>query len=83
MHGALAGGDRSLAVVAAAAETHGLPFMCIPGTRNHFVLDVAVDRRDLVGALDAFTDRMERRIDVPEANGQRVVQADAGSQLHT
>ncbi|HEX6757312.1 MAG TPA: acylglycerol kinase family protein [Propionibacteriaceae bacterium] len=31
------GGDGSLAVVAAAATAHGLPFVCVPaGTRNHF-----------------------------------------------
>ena len=50
-------------------STHGLPFVCIPaGTRNHFALDVGVDRRDLVGALDVFTDGVERRIDVAGVN---------------
>jgi diacylglycerol kinase family enzyme len=35
----MAGGDGSLAVVAAAAAAHDLPFVCIPaGTRNHFAL---------------------------------------------
>ena len=67
----MAGGDGSLAVVAAAARAHALPFVCIPaGTRNHFALDVGVDRSDLVGALDAFTDGVERRIDVAEVNGR-------------
>ncbi len=67
----VAGGDGSLAIVAAAAVAHGLPFVCIPaGTRNHFALDVGVDRRDLVGALDAFTDGVERRIDVADVNGR-------------
>jgi diacylglycerol kinase family enzyme len=66
-----AGGDGSLAVVAATALAHGLPFVCVPaGTRNHFALDVGVDRRDLVGALDAFTDGVERSIDVGEVNGR-------------
>jgi diacylglycerol kinase family enzyme len=66
-----AGGDGSLAVVAAAAVVHGLPFVCVPaGTRNHFALDLGVDRRDLVGALDAFTDGVERRVDVAEVNGR-------------
>jgi diacylglycerol kinase family enzyme len=66
-----AGGDGSLAVVAAAALAHDLPFVCIPaGTRNHFALDVGVDRGDLVGSLDAFTDGVERRIDVAEVNGR-------------
>ena len=67
----VAGGDGSLAVVAAAALAHELPFVCVPaGTRNHFALDVGVDRDDLVGSLDAFTDGLERRIDVAEVNGR-------------
>lgn len=67
----VAGGDGSLAVVAATALAHGLPFVCVPaGTRNHFALDVGVDRRDLVGSLDAFTDGAERRIDAAEVNGR-------------
>ena len=67
----VAGGDGSLATVAAIAYAHGLPFVCIPaGTRNHFALDVGVDRRDVVGALDAFADGVDRRIDVAEVNGR-------------
>ncbi len=67
----MAGGDGSLAVVAAAAATHAIPFVCIPaGTRNHFALDVGVDRHDLAGALDAFTDGIERQIDTAEVNGR-------------
>jgi diacylglycerol kinase family enzyme len=67
----MAGGDGSLAVVAAVAAAHGLPFVCIPaGTRNHFALDVGVDRHDVVGALEAFTDGAERRIDMAEVNGR-------------
>jgi diacylglycerol kinase family enzyme len=57
--------------VAAAAAAHDLPFICVPaGTRNHFALDLGVDRRDVVGALDAFTDGVERRIDLAEVNGR-------------
>jgi diacylglycerol kinase family enzyme len=67
----VAGGDGSLAVVAAAALAHGLPFVCVPaGTRNHFALDLGVDRHDLVGSLGAFTNGVERRIDVAEVNGR-------------
>jgi diacylglycerol kinase family enzyme len=67
----MAGGDGSLAVVAAAARAHRLPFICLPaGTRNHFALDLGVDRDDLVGSLDAFTDGVERVIDVAEVNGR-------------
>jgi diacylglycerol kinase-like protein len=65
----IAGGDGSLAVVATAAAARGIPFVCVPaGTRNHFALDVGVDRRDVIGALDAFTDGVERQIDVAEVN---------------
>jgi diacylglycerol kinase family enzyme len=67
----MAGGDGSLAVVAEAAATNGLPFICVPaGTRNHFALDVGVDRHDVAGALDAFTDGVERRIDLAVVNGR-------------
>jgi diacylglycerol kinase family enzyme len=67
----MAGGDGSLAVVAAVASAHGIPFVCVPaGTRNHFALDVGVDRRDVASALDAFTHGVERRIDAAEVNGR-------------
>ena len=67
----MAGGDGSLAVVAAVAAAHGIPFVCVPaGTRNHFALDVGVDRHDVTGALDAFTGGVERRIDAAEVNGR-------------
>ena len=67
----MAGGDGSLAVVAAVAAAHQIPFVCIPaGTRNHFALDVGVDRHDVTGALDAFTNGVERRIDTAEVNGR-------------
>ena len=67
----MAGGDGSLAVVAAAAAAHGLPFICVPaGTRNHFARDLGVDRNDVAGALDAFSDGFERRIDLAEVNGR-------------
>jgi diacylglycerol kinase family enzyme len=68
---AMAGGDGSQAVVAAAAAAAGLPFACIPsGTRNHFALDLGVDREDVVGALDAFVDGGERVVDLGEVNGR-------------
>jgi diacylglycerol kinase family enzyme len=67
----MAGGDGSLAIVAATALAHGLPFVCVPaGTRNHFALDVGVVRHDVIGALAAFTDGLERRIDVAQVNGR-------------
>jgi diacylglycerol kinase family enzyme len=67
----MAGGDGSLAVVAAVAAAHGIPFVCVPaGTRNHFALDVGVDRHDLTGALEAFTSGVERQVDTAEVNGR-------------
>jgi diacylglycerol kinase family enzyme len=68
---AMAGGDGSQAVVAAVAAEAALPFACIPsGTRNHFALDLGVDREDVVGALDAFVDGGERVVDLAEVNGR-------------
>jgi diacylglycerol kinase family enzyme len=68
---AMAGGDGSQALVAAAAAEAGLPYACIPsGTRNHFALDLGVDRDDVVGALDALVDGGERTVDLAEVNGR-------------
>jgi Diacylglycerol kinase catalytic domain len=68
---AMAGGDGSQAIVAKVAAEVGLPYACVPaGTRNHFALDLGVDRDDVVGALDAFVDGGERRVDLAEVNGR-------------
>jgi diacylglycerol kinase family enzyme len=68
---AMAGGDGSQAVVAKIAAELDLPYACIPsGTRNHFALDLGVDRNDVVGALDAFVNGGERRVDLAEVNGR-------------
>jgi diacylglycerol kinase family enzyme len=68
---AMAGGDGSQAIVAAVASELDLPYACVPaGTRNHFALDLGVDRDDVVGALDAFVDGGERRVDLAEVNGR-------------
>jgi len=68
---AMAGGDGSQALVATIAAEHDLPFACIPsGTRNHFALDLGVDREDVVGALDAFSEGGERYVDLGEVNGR-------------
>lgn len=86
----MAGGDGSQALVATVAARRGVAHVCIPaGTRNHFALDLGLDRSDVVGALDAFTDGVERRIDLAQVNGRvfvnnaslgayaKVVQSDA------
>ena len=68
---AAAGGDGTQALVATLAAEHDLPFACIPaGTRNHFALDLGVDRDDVVGALDAFVNGGERIVDLAEVNGR-------------
>ena len=68
---AMAGGDGSQAIVADIAAELGLPYACIPaGTRNHFALDLGVNRDDVVGALDAFVDGGERWVDLGEVNGR-------------
>jgi len=68
---AMAGGDGSQAVVAAAAARAGIPYACIPaGTRNHFALDLGVNRDDVVGALDAFVHGGERLVDLAEVGGR-------------
>ncbi len=71
---AMAGGDGSQAIVAMVAAELDLPYACIPaGTRNHFALDLGVDRDDVVGALDAFVNGGERRVDLAKVNGRLFV----------
>jgi diacylglycerol kinase family enzyme len=61
----VAGGDGTQALVAGIAAAHGLPFLCISaGTRNHFAMDLGLDRDDPASCLDALRDGIERRIDL-------------------
>jgi diacylglycerol kinase family enzyme len=65
----MAGGDGSLAAVAAVAVQSDAAFVCVPfGTRNHFARDLGLDRDDPIGALDAFASPAERRIDAGLVN---------------
>ena len=67
----MAGGDGSQALVASVASRYGIPHVVIPaGTRNHFALDLGLDRDDVVGALDAYSEGVERTIDLAEVNGR-------------
>jgi len=60
----MAGGDGSLGIVAGVAAEHEIPFFCVPvGTRNHFALDLGLDRDDPVSALDAIRDGDEILVD--------------------
>jgi diacylglycerol kinase family enzyme len=67
----MAGGDGSQALIATVASRRGIPHVVVPaGTRNHFALDLGLDRDDVVGALDAFGDAVERTIDLATVNGR-------------
>jgi diacylglycerol kinase family enzyme len=66
----VAGGDGSIASVAAVAVEREVPFVCVPyGTRNHFARDLGLDR-DPIRALDAFGGE-ERCIDVGRVGERR------------
>ena len=61
----VAGGDGTQALVAGIAAEHDLPFLVISaGTRNHFAMDLGLDRDDPATCLDALTDGVEQRIDL-------------------
>ena len=61
----VAGGDGTQALVAGIAAEHELPFLVISaGTRNHFALDLGLDRQDPATCLDALTDGEELRVDL-------------------
>ena len=62
----VAGGDGTQALVAGIAAEHDLPFLVISaGTRNHFAMDLGLDRDDPATCLDALTeDGVEERIDL-------------------
>ncbi len=61
----VAGGDGTQALVAGIAAARDIPMMVISaGTRNHFALDLGLDRDDPASCLDALTDGVELRIDL-------------------
>jgi diacylglycerol kinase family enzyme len=67
----MAGGDGSQALVASIAAERGVPMVVVPaGTRNHFALDIGLDRDDVIGALDAYGEARERTIDLADVNGR-------------
>ncbi len=70
----MAGGDGSQAAVASIAARRSVPHVCVPaGTRNHFALDLGLDRTDVVGALDAYSDQIECLVDLANVNGRTFV----------
>jgi diacylglycerol kinase family enzyme len=70
----VAGGDGTQALVAGIAAEHGIPFVVISaGTRNHFALDLGLDREDPSACLNALSDGVELRVDLGVINGQTFV----------
>ncbi|MFI1524853.1 diacylglycerol/lipid kinase family protein [Kitasatospora cineracea] len=70
----VAGGDGTQALVAQVAARHGLPFLVVSaGTRNHFALDLGLDRDDPARCLDALADGVELRVDLGEVAGRAFV----------
>ncbi len=70
----VAGGDGTQALVAAVAVEHGLPFLVISaGTRNHFAMDLGLDRTDPTRSLDALRDGVELQVDLGIINGRPFV----------
>jgi len=70
----VAGGDGTQALVAGVAAERGIPFMVITaGTRNHFALDLGLDREDPSACLGALSDGVELRVDLGMINGQAFV----------
>lgn len=61
----VAGGDGTQAQVAAVAAQLDVPFLVISaGTRNHFALDLGLDREDPAACLEALRDGVEVRVDL-------------------
>jgi diacylglycerol kinase family enzyme len=70
----VAGGDGTQALVAGVAAEHGIPFMVISaGTRNHFALDLGLNREDPSTCLSALSDGVELRVDLGQINGHTFV----------
>ncbi|WP_029432190.1 diacylglycerol kinase family protein [Blastococcus sp. URHD0036] len=70
----VAGGDGTQALVAQVAADADVPFVVISaGTRNHFALDLGLDREDPARGLVALRDGVEARVDLGEVNGRPFV----------
>jgi diacylglycerol kinase family enzyme len=70
----VAGGDGTQALVAAVAAQHHVPLLVISaGTRNHFALDLGLDREDPSTCLEALRDGVELRVDLGDVNGRPFV----------
>jgi diacylglycerol kinase family enzyme len=67
----MAGGDGSQALVADVARHHDVALVVVPaGTRNHFALDLGLDRENVAAALDGFGSAVERSVDIATLGDQ-------------
>ncbi len=70
----VAGGDGTQALVAGIAAENDLPFLVLSaGTRNHFALDLGLDREHPDAGLDALTAGVELSIDLGIIGGRTFV----------
>jgi diacylglycerol kinase family enzyme len=61
----VAGGDGTQALVASVAAEHDIPLLVVSaGTRNHFALDLGLDRDDPSRCLEALSDGVELHVDL-------------------
>jgi diacylglycerol kinase family enzyme len=70
----VAGGDGTQALVANVAADHGVPFVVVTaGTRNHFALDLGLDRDDPAACLAALDDGVDVQVDLGSVDGRTFV----------
>jgi diacylglycerol kinase family enzyme len=70
----VAGGDGTQALVAGVAAEHDLPFLVVSaGTRNHFAMDLGLNREHPDADLDALTDGVEVHLDLGVIGGRTFV----------
>jgi diacylglycerol kinase family enzyme len=70
----VAGGDGTQALVAEVAAESGIPFVVVTaGTRNHFALDLGLDRDDPAACLSALDDGVDLRVDLGSVAGRTFV----------
>ncbi|MFJ8741489.1 diacylglycerol/lipid kinase family protein [Embleya sp. NPDC127516] len=70
----VAGGDGTQALVAGIAAENDLPFLVVSaGTRNHFAMDLGLDRERPDAGLDALNDGVEVCVDLGLIGGRTFV----------
>jgi diacylglycerol kinase family enzyme len=70
----VAGGDGTQALVAGIAAADNLPFLVVSaGTRNHFAMDLGLNREHPDADLDALTDGVEVCLDLGVIGGRTFV----------